>query len=66
MKNVGVNAAGRNARDMFDLDRPPLDWVALARGMGVPGSRVETVDAFRRAFLAALREKGPVLIEAVL
>src|SRR5688572_18166488 len=35
---LGVGAAirGDNARAMLSLDSPPLDWVALARGQGVP------------------------------
>lgn len=66
MKNVGVNEIGRNARRMFDLDEPTLDWVSLAKGMGVPATRAETVADFRRAFTAALRGRGPMLIEAVL
>ncbi|WP_246734196.1 thiamine pyrophosphate-dependent enzyme, partial [Oharaeibacter diazotrophicus] len=66
MRGVGVAEIGRNARRMFDLDGPPLDWVALARGMGVPGIRCDDVAGFRRAFAAAVAEPGPFLIEAVL
>lgn len=66
MKNVGVNEIGRNAARMFNLDQPDLDWVALAKGMGVAGERVDTVAGFARAFDAALREPGPRLIEAVI
>jgi len=65
LANVGVRNAGPKARDMFDLGRPDLDWVSLARGMGVDASRVETMEAFNRAFAASLASFGPSLIEIV-
>ena len=36
LSRVGAPTDG-NAADLFDLSRPPLDFVALARGMGVDG-----------------------------
>ncbi|CAN1567331.1 IlvB Thiamine pyrophosphate-requiring enzymes [acetolactate synthase, pyruvate dehydrogenase (cytochrome), glyoxylate carboligase, phosphonopyruvate decarboxylase] [Rhabdaerophilaceae bacterium] len=63
---VGASNPGRKALDMLSLDNPALDWVALAKGMGVPGLRAETTGAFVRALLAGLAENGPFLIEAVL
>ena len=54
------------ARALTDLSQPVLDWVSLARGMGVPGSRAETVEEFIAAFRRALAAPGPQLIEAVL
>ncbi|HEY1260544.1 MAG TPA: acetolactate synthase large subunit, partial [Stellaceae bacterium] len=44
LANVGAGNPGRKALDMLDLDRPDLDWVSLAKGMGVPGARVETME----------------------
>ncbi len=49
MRNVGVNAIGENARRMLDLDHPALDWVSLAKGMGVEAARADTCEALRRA-----------------
>jgi len=66
LKNVGVASAGPNARRMLELDDPYLDWVHLAKGMGVAGARVDTVAGFRQVFEAAMRERGPFLIEAVI
>ena len=54
---------GRASADLFDLTRPRLDWVALAAGMGVEGTRVETLDAFADAMRASLSRPGPFLIE---
>ena len=66
MKNVGVQQMGENARRMLDLDNPSLDWVHLARGMGVEAVRVDTVEDFTRALQGAFARKGPYLIEALI
>jgi acetolactate synthase-1/2/3 large subunit len=63
--NVGAQNAGPKALSMFDLSRPDLDWVSLARGMGVEAIRVETIDEFNRAFVSSLTVAGPSLIEVV-
>ena len=64
--NVGAQNVGRKALDMLDIDRPDLDFVALARGMGVPGERVETMDEFNTALARGLATPGPYLVEAAL
>jgi acetolactate synthase-1/2/3 large subunit len=51
---------------MLDIGCPDLDWVALARGMGVEAERAEDCAQFARAFEDAMKHKGPRLIEAVL
>jgi len=63
--NVGAQDARPKALSMLDLGRPDLDWVSLARGMGVPAARVESMDEFNRAFAAGLEAAGPYLIEIV-
>ncbi len=65
LQRVGARTDG-NAADLFDLSRPPLDFVALARGMGVGGTRAETADEFVLALERALAEPGPHLIDAIL
>ncbi|MBJ3775242.1 acetolactate synthase large subunit [Acuticoccus mangrovi] len=62
---VGANP-GRGALDMLEIDRPTLDFVSLARGMGVPGKRVEDAAELTRTIAAATQEPGPFLIEAVI
>jgi acetolactate synthase-1/2/3 large subunit len=64
--NVGAGSPGLKARDMLDIDRPDLDWVALAKGMGVPASRVEDCEGLTKQLQRGLAEVGPYLIEAVL
>ncbi|HWW59358.1 MAG TPA: thiamine pyrophosphate-dependent enzyme [Sphingopyxis sp.] len=43
---------------------PAIDWVALARRMGVPAVRCDTAEAFERAFAGAMATRGLLLIEA--
>jgi len=66
LMNVGARNPGRTAMDMLDLGRPDLDWVSIARGMGVEGVRVDTMEAFNDAFGGAMRRRGPFLIELAL
>jgi acetolactate synthase I/II/III large subunit len=51
--------------DMLTLDRPTLDWVALARGQGVPGERVVDAESLTAALGRGLATPGPYLVEAV-
>ena len=66
LKNVGVFEPGQSALDMLTLDRPDLDWVQMAAGMGVPGVRVTDTDSLVQAFLRGLSSGGPNLIELVM
>jgi acetolactate synthase-1/2/3 large subunit len=62
---AGVDAGepGRRALDMLNIDRPALDWVSLAKGMGVQGRSVSNADDFNSALSEAIGQKGPRLIE---
>jgi acetolactate synthase I/II/III large subunit len=60
---VGAGEPGQRAMDMLKLDRPNLDFVALAKGMGVQGRAVSDVDDFVKALAEGVAEKGPRLIE---
>jgi acetolactate synthase-1/2/3 large subunit len=48
---------------MLKIDRPTLDWVALAKGMGVPGRAVATADDLVKALAEGIAGQGPRLIE---
>jgi acetolactate synthase-1/2/3 large subunit len=65
LERVGATAGGPRAADLLDLSRPNLDFVALANGMGVPGSRATTAEELATLLTTALAEPGPHLIEAV-
>jgi acetolactate synthase-1/2/3 large subunit len=58
-----ADSAGPRARELLSLTRPELDFVALARSMGVPASRPEDAAALSRELARALEEPGPHLIE---
>src|SRR4051794_21799659 len=60
---VGAGEPGQRALDMLKIDRPALDWVSLARGMGVAGRAVSTADDFVKALGEGIAEPGPRLIE---
>jgi acetolactate synthase-1/2/3 large subunit len=66
LRRTGAGEMGPRANDMADLTRPGLDWVKLSEGHGVPAVRAATVADFAGRFREALRQSGPVLIEAVL
>lgn len=63
LANVGVETYGRNARAMFDVENPTLDWVSLAKGHGVPATRADDIDGFVKALADGLAAEGPSLIE---
>jgi acetolactate synthase-1/2/3 large subunit len=55
---------GSQARRLTLLDDPPLDWIALARGYGVPATSATTgAELQRQVGEALLHADGPTLIE---
>jgi acetolactate synthase I/II/III large subunit len=66
LHRVGADAGGPLSRRLLDLTDPELDFVALARGMGVPARRVETAETLTAALLESFAEPGPSLIEVPL
>lgn len=65
LHNVGAQP-GPDALSMLNLDRPDLDFVSLAKGMGVPGRRVEDIVELVKSISDAAKEPGPYLIEAAI
>jgi acetolactate synthase-1/2/3 large subunit len=66
LARVGARAAGPKAESQLDLSRPDLDFVDLARGLGVPSSRADNAEALIDQLERALAEPGPHLVEAVI
>jgi acetolactate synthase-1/2/3 large subunit len=62
--NMGAGNLGPKSLELTSIDRPELDFVALAKGMGVPGVRVEDAEGFAAALARACASRGPKLIEA--
>jgi benzoylformate decarboxylase len=48
----------------MDLERPAIDFIGLARSLGVPGERVEKAADVAGAVTRGLAESGPYLIDA--
>jgi acetolactate synthase-1/2/3 large subunit len=51
---------------MLDLSNPIIDWVSIARGMGMEATRARKVSEFEAAFARAMAMRGPHLIEVIL
>jgi acetolactate synthase-1/2/3 large subunit len=66
LANVGAGNPGRKALDMLDLGNPDLDWVGLAKAMGVPGTKATNMEEFNRGLAAGLASSGPYLVEVEL
>jgi benzoylformate decarboxylase len=58
-------AADRQQPESFDLSNPPLDFVKLAEGQGVPAKRVSRAAESRDAIRHMLNDPGPFLLEVV-
>lgn len=63
---VGAGTPGPRATDMLNLDRPTVDWVGLARSMGVEAGRATDLGQLAGEIRRGLASKGPYLVEAVL
>jgi thiamine pyrophosphate-dependent acetolactate synthase large subunit-like protein len=50
----------------FDISNPDIGFVEMARGLGVPGVRVETPEQVGPAIRQALSHRGPFLIDLVI
>jgi acetolactate synthase-1/2/3 large subunit len=50
---------------MMSLDRPNLDWLALAKGHGIEAGRANDLEELAREFKRALAVQGPYLIKMV-
>ena len=61
--NMGAGTPGERALSMIDIDKPRIDWLAMAKSMGVPGIAVDTAEGFHKAMVDSTREPGPCLIE---
>ncbi|MBD3648910.1 MAG: acetolactate synthase large subunit [Pseudomonadales bacterium] len=66
LARVGAQTMNKKTLDMLDLSNPDLDFVSLARGMGVKADRATTAEEFNRLYIEAINEPGPRLIDAIL
>jgi acetolactate synthase-1/2/3 large subunit len=61
--HVQAGTPGKKAVDMLNIDRPALDWLSLAKGMGVPGVSVANAEDFHKELANSVKTPGPRLIE---
>jgi acetolactate synthase I/II/III large subunit len=66
MTRTGAGQAGPQAAKLLDLGDPAIDWVSLAKGLGVPAIRCTTAEEFDAAFASAMTHRGPMFIEAAI
>ena len=64
LARVRPGEESQKALDMFMIEDPAPDYVKLAEGYGVSGSRATTAEEFYEQFSAAMKKKGPHLIDA--
>jgi thiamine pyrophosphate-dependent acetolactate synthase large subunit-like protein len=51
---------GQKATDMVSLDRPNLDWLALAKGHSIDAGRANDLQELAREFKRAMAVRGPI------
>jgi acetolactate synthase-1/2/3 large subunit len=66
MSRVQAKSPGRKAGALLGLSDPDLDFVHLARGLGVDAIRVTSAEECAAALERRAVQSGPFLIDAVL
>ena len=64
--NVGISTPGPKAMELLNIGRPDIDWVSLARSMGVEAARATNLDEVSDQLARGLCSPGPYLVEVVL
>ena len=66
LPRVGIANPGRRSIDMLTLDRPHLDWTAMAKAHGVEAGVATDLESLVRQLNRGFSLRGPYLIELVL
>ena len=66
LARVGAQSMNKKTLDMMDLTNPNLDFVALAKGLGVSAKVATTAGEFNQQFAQAMQTSGPHLIEVII
>ncbi|MEY4761058.1 MAG: putative acetolactate synthase large subunit IlvX [Pseudomonadota bacterium] len=66
VERVGARVEPSLVAGLLDIGSPDLDWISLARGMGVESVRVADARSFEDCLASVQRRRGPFLIEAVM
>lgn len=63
-QKIPKGGPGKASQDLTDIERPAIDWVALAKGMGVRNAvSIHTSEDLGSALRQALDHSGPSVIE---
>jgi acetolactate synthase-1/2/3 large subunit len=65
LNQVGA-VPGHAAHDLFELQRPALDWVRMSQSQGVEAARADTLARFADILGHSNKRRGPFLIELML
>lgn len=65
LERVGAEKAGPKAKAQLNISKPEIDFVSIAKGMGMPAERTRTAEEFNVALEKAFRNPGPHLIDAI-
>ena len=65
LERTGAQGAGPKAKSQLDLSKTEIDFVSLAKGMGMPAETATTAKEFNDALERAISEPGPHLIDAI-
>ncbi len=65
LERTGAEGAGPKAKSQLDLSKTEIDFVSIAKGMGMPAQTATTATEFNEALKRAIREPGPHLIDAL-
>jgi acetolactate synthase-1/2/3 large subunit len=66
LADVGAANPGPRARDMLTLDRPAIDFVTMAKGMGLPGGQAHDLEELTKQLTYAMSQRSPYLIDVVM
>jgi acetolactate synthase-1/2/3 large subunit len=66
LARAGIAEPGPAARALTELAPPAIDWVGLARSLGVAAARAAGLAELALALRAALAQRGPRLVEVLL
>ena len=65
LERVGAEGAAEKAKSQLDLSKTEIDFVLMAKGMGMPAETATTAEEFNDALARAISEPGPHLIDAI-
>tara|TARA_Y100000590_G_scaffold187562_1_gene213807 strand:+ start:8872 stop:10419 length:1548 start_codon:yes stop_codon:yes gene_type:complete len=63
LERVGALQTGDRAQSLFSLENPEINWKSLGQSLGAESFTALTIEDFRKAFSASVKEPGPSLIE---